>query len=213
MKLGSEWPDKYNLDSLRVLGSVGEPLNPEAFEWFYHVIGKDRCPIVDTWWQTETGMHMVTTVLGEPMRPGYVGKSIPGIVADVVDKDGKSVAPGKSGFLVIRQPWPAMMRTIWNNDERYRRVLGNDPRLLRGGRPCDQGGGRVHHGDREIRRPHHCLRPQHRYCRSGECAGLPQGSRRSGCDRETRSPQGEHDQGICHASCRPYPERETQERV
>ena len=82
-------------DSLRVLGSVGEPLNPEAFEWFYHVIGKDRCPIVDTWWQTETGMHMVTTVLGEPMRPGYVGKSIPGIVADVVDKDGKSVETGE----------------------------------------------------------------------------------------------------------------------
>ncbi len=121
MKLGREWPDKYNLSSLRVLGSVGEPLNPEAFEWFYHVIGKDRCPIVDTWWQTETGMHMVTTVLGEPMRPGYVGKSIPGVVADVVDKDGKSVGPGESGFLVIRQPWPAMMRTIYNNDERYRK--------------------------------------------------------------------------------------------
>ena len=133
MKLGSEWPDKYNLSSLRVLGSVGEPLNAEAFEWFYHVIGKDRCPIVDTWWQTETGMHMVTTVLGEPMRPGYVGKSIPGIVADVVDKDGKSVEPGKRGFLVIRQPWPAMMRTIWNNDERYRRVLGDDSGMLPGG--------------------------------------------------------------------------------
>ncbi|MFZ1897058.1 acetate--CoA ligase [Methanoregula sp.] len=127
MKLGREWPDKYNLSSLRVLGSVGEPLNPEAFEWFYHVIGKDRCPIVDTWWQTETGMHMVTTVLGEPMRPGYVGKSIPGIVADVVDKDGKSVEPGKSGFLVIRQPWPAMMRTIWNNDERYRKYWETIP--------------------------------------------------------------------------------------
>jgi len=127
MKLGQEWPDKYNLSSLRVLGSVGEPLNPEAFEWFYHVIGKDRCPIVDTWWQTETGMHMVTTVLGEPMRPGYVGKSVPGVVADVVDKDGKSVEPGKSGFLVIRQPWPSMMRTIWNNDERYRKYWETIP--------------------------------------------------------------------------------------
>ena len=127
MKLGREWPDKYNLDSLRVLGSVGEPLNPEAFEWFYHVIGKDRCPIVDTWWQTETGMHMVTTVLGEPMRPGYAGKSIPGVVADVVDKEGKSVEPGKSGFLVIRQPWPAMMRTIYNNDERYRKYWETIP--------------------------------------------------------------------------------------
>ncbi|MFZ1128818.1 acetate--CoA ligase [Methanoregula sp.] len=127
MKLGREWPDKYNLSSLRVLGSVGEPLNPEAFEWFYHVIGKDRCPIVDTWWQTETGMHMVTTVLGEPMRPGYAGKSIPGVVADVVDKEGKSVEPGKSGFLVIRQPWPAMMRTIYNNDERYRKYWETIP--------------------------------------------------------------------------------------
>ncbi|MFA5237668.1 MAG: acetate--CoA ligase [Methanoregula sp.] len=127
MKLGREWPDKYNLSSLRVLGSVGEPLNPEAFEWFYHVIGRDKCPIVDTWWQTETGMHMVTTVLGEPMRPGYVGKSIPGVVADVVDKDGKSLEPGKRGFLVIRQPWPAMMRTIWNNDERYRKYWETIP--------------------------------------------------------------------------------------
>ncbi len=127
MKLGEEWPNKYNLSSLRVLGSVGEPLNPEAFEWFYHVIGKDRCPIVDTWWQTETGMHMVTTVLGEPMRPGYVGKSVPGVVADVVDKDGKSVEPGKSGFLVMRQPWPSMMRTIWENDERYRKYWETIP--------------------------------------------------------------------------------------
>ncbi|WP_292368505.1 acetate--CoA ligase [Methanoregula sp. UBA64] len=127
MKLGEEWPNKYNLSSLRVLGSVGEPLNPEAFEWFYHVIGKDKCPIVDTWWQTETGMHMVTTVLGEPMRPGYVGKSVPGVIADVVDKDGKSVEPGKSGFLAIRQPWPSMMRTIWENDERYRKYWETIP--------------------------------------------------------------------------------------
>jgi acetyl-CoA synthetase len=127
MKLGREWPDKYNLSSLRVLGSVGEPLNPEAFEWFYHVIGKDKCPIVDTWWQTETGMHMITTVLGEPMRPGYVGKSIPGVIADVVDKDGKPVEPGTRGFLVIRQPWPSMMRTIWNNDERYRKYWETIP--------------------------------------------------------------------------------------
>lgn len=127
MKLGREWPDKYNLNSLRVLASVGEPLNPEAFEWFYHVIGRDKCPIVDTWFQTETGMHMITTVLGEPMRPGYVGKAIPGVVADVVDKDGITVEPGTRGFLAIRQPWPAMMRTIWNNDERYRKYWESIP--------------------------------------------------------------------------------------
>ncbi len=119
MKLGREWPDKYNLSSLRILGSVGKPLNPEAFEWFYEVIGKKKCPIVDTWWQTETGMHMITTVLGEPMRPGFAGKSIPGVVVDVVDRDGKAVEPGRSGFLVIREPWPSMMRTVYNNEERY----------------------------------------------------------------------------------------------
>ena len=105
----------------------GEPLNPEAFEWFYHVIGKAKCPIVDTWWQTETGMHMITTVLGEPMRPGFAGKSIPGVIADVVDKTGKSVPPGTSGFLVIKEPWPAMMRTVYNNEERYRKYWETIP--------------------------------------------------------------------------------------
>ncbi len=121
MKMGESWPNKYNLNSLRIIGSVGEPLNPEAFEWYYHVIGKDRIPILDTWWQTETGMHMVTTVLGEPMRPGFAGKPVPGIVADVVDKNGKSVPPGTGGFLVIKEPWPAMLRTVYKDDERYRK--------------------------------------------------------------------------------------------
>ncbi|MFA7198419.1 MAG: acetate--CoA ligase [Methanoculleus sp.] len=119
MRVGEEWPNRYNLSSLRVLGSVGEPLNPEAFEWYYRIIGKDRCPIMDTWWQTETGMHMVTTMIGEPMRPGFVGKPIPGVVADVVDMSGNSVPPGTGGLLVIKEPWPSMMRTIWNDDERY----------------------------------------------------------------------------------------------
>ena len=121
MKMGESWPNKYNLGSLRIIGSVGEPLNPEAFEWYYHVIGKDRTPILDTWWQTETGMQMITTVLGEPMRPGFAGKAIPGVVADVVDKNGKSVPPGTGGFLVIRTPWPAMLRTVYKDDERYRK--------------------------------------------------------------------------------------------
>jgi acetyl-CoA synthetase len=121
MKLGESWPNKYNLKSLRILGSVGEPLNPEAFEWYYHVIGKDRIPILDTWWQTETGMHMITTPLGEPMRPGFAGKAIPGVIADVVDKNGKPVPPGQGGFLVIRTPWPAMLRAVYKDDERYRK--------------------------------------------------------------------------------------------
>nr|WP_319377081.1 acetate--CoA ligase [uncultured Methanoregula sp.] len=121
MKMGEEWPDKYDLSSLRIIGSVGEPLNPEAFVWYHHAIGKDRCPIVDTWWQTETGMQMITTMVGEPMRPGFAGKPIPGVVADVVDKDGKPVQSGTGGFLAIMEPWPAMFRTVYNNDERYRK--------------------------------------------------------------------------------------------
>ena len=121
MKMGESWPDKYDLSSLRIIGSVGEPLNPEAFEWYYRVIGKKKCPILDTWWQTETGMHMITTMIGEPMRPGFAGKPIPGIEADVVDKDGKSVKPGTGGLLVIKSPWPAMLRTVYKDDERYRK--------------------------------------------------------------------------------------------
>ncbi|MEN6610215.1 MAG: acetate--CoA ligase, partial [Methanoregulaceae archaeon] len=127
MKFGDEYPDRYDLSSLRVLGSVGEPLNPEAFEWFYHTIGKGRCPLVDTWWQTETGMHMVTTMIGEPMRPGFAGKAVPGVIVDVTDKDGKSVPPGTGGFLVVRKPWPAMFRTIYGNDERYRKYWETVP--------------------------------------------------------------------------------------
>ena len=97
MRYGDEWPKNYDLSSLRVLGSVGEPLNPEAFEWFYHVIGGGRCPIVDTWWQTETGMHMLTTTIGEPMKPGFAGKPIPGAVVDVVNRHGDSVLPAPAG--------------------------------------------------------------------------------------------------------------------
>ncbi len=121
MKLGESWPNKYDLSSLRIIGSVGEPLNPEAFKWYYHVIGKDKIPILDTWWQTETGMHMITTMIGEPMRPGFAGRPIPGVEADVVDKDGEPVQPGTGGLLVIKSPWPSMLRTVWQDDERYRK--------------------------------------------------------------------------------------------
>jgi len=121
MKMGEAWPEKYNLSSLRIIGSVGEPLNPEAFEWYYRVIGKKKCPIIDTWWQTETGMTMITTMIGEPMRPGFAGKPIPGVEADVVDKNGTPVKPGTGGLLVIKSPWPAMLRTVYKDDERYRK--------------------------------------------------------------------------------------------
>ncbi|NYT04884.1 MAG: acetate--CoA ligase [Methanomicrobiales archaeon] len=127
MKFGEEWPEKYNLESLRIIGSVGEPLNPEAFEWYYRVIGKSACPILDTWWQTETGMHMITTTVGEPMKPGFAGRPIPGIVADVVDKQGNPVPPKIGGLLVIKEPWPAMLRTVYNNDERYRQYWEKIP--------------------------------------------------------------------------------------
>jgi acetyl-CoA synthetase len=127
MKMGEQWPNKYDLSSLRILGSVGEPLNPEAFEWYYRVIGKSKCPIVDTWWQTETGMQMITTFVGEKMRPGFAGKGIPGVIVDVVDKQGKPVKPKTLGFLVIRNPWPAMFRTILKNEERYRKYWETIP--------------------------------------------------------------------------------------
>jgi len=127
MRYGDEWPAKYDLSTLRVLGSVGEPLNPEAFEWYYHHIGGGRCPVVDTWWQTETGMHMLTTMIGEPMRPGFVGRPIPGVVADVVNREGNPVPPGTGGLLVIKEPWPSMMRTVWGDDERYRKYWETIP--------------------------------------------------------------------------------------
>lgn len=120
MRQGEEWPKKYNLNSLRVLGSVGEALSPEVFEWYYRVVGRNKCPILDTWWQTETGMHMITTAVGEPMKPGFVGRPVPGIVADVVDEKGQSVPPGVTGHLVIKEPWPSMMRAVYGNEERYR---------------------------------------------------------------------------------------------
>jgi acetyl-CoA synthetase len=127
MRMGEAWPHAHDLSSLRVLGSVGEPLNPEAFEWYRTVIGGEHCPIVDTWWQTETGMQMIATLIGEPMKPGFAGPALPGVVADIVDKSGKPVPPGTGGSLVICEPWPAMFRTILNNDARYRTYWSTIP--------------------------------------------------------------------------------------
>jgi acetyl-CoA synthetase len=132
MRVGDEWPARYDLSSLRILASVGEPLNPEAFVWFYRHIGHERCPIVDTWWQTETGMHMITTLVGEPMKPGYAGKPIPGVVADVVDINGNPVPAGQGGFLAIKEPWPSMMRMVYGDEERYRKYWNSDNHRLFG---------------------------------------------------------------------------------
>jgi len=121
MGKGEEWPNKYDMSSLRLLGTVGEPINPEAWRWYDRVIGGGRCPIVDTWWQTETGMIMICTLPAEPQKPGSAGLPLPGVEADVVDIDGNSVEePGKGGFLAIRKPWPAMLGTIYGDDDRYR---------------------------------------------------------------------------------------------
>ncbi|MGB0910390.1 MAG: acetate--CoA ligase, partial [Nitrospirales bacterium] len=117
MKYGEEWPGKYDLSSLRVLGSVGEPINPEAWEWFYRVTGSSK-PIMDTWWQTETGSILVTPLPCVPLKPGSATRPFLGIEADVVDRDGKSIPHG-GGFAVIKKPWPSMMRTIHNDPDRY----------------------------------------------------------------------------------------------
>jgi len=119
MKYGVKWPQKHKMPTLRILGSVGEPINPEAWKWYHKYIGKGRCPIMDTWWQTETGMNMITPLVSAPLKPGSGCKPFPGIIADVVDKKGKKVPVGKGGYLVIRNQWPSMLRTIFNNPERY----------------------------------------------------------------------------------------------
>jgi acetyl-CoA synthetase len=122
-KWGDQWPKKHDLSSLRLLGTVGEPINPEAWMWYYQAIGKGRCPIVDTWWQTETGMIMISPLPGAtPAKPGSATRPLPGVVAEVVDKQGRPLPPNQGGLLVIRQPWPAMLRTIYGDDERYRQM-------------------------------------------------------------------------------------------
>ena len=121
MKWGDEYPDKSNLSSLRLLGSVGEPINPEAWMWYREVIGKNNCPIVDTWWQTETGAIMISPLPGvTATKPGSAMRPLPGISAEVVDDAGKAVGNGRGGYLVLTKPWPSMMRGVWNEPVRYK---------------------------------------------------------------------------------------------
>jgi acetyl-CoA synthetase len=121
IKWGEQWALKHDLSSLRLLGTVGEPINPEAWMWYREVIGKRVCPIVDTWWQTETGAIMITPLPGATAtKPGSATKPFPGIEADVMTREGKSVGANEGGYLVIKRPWPSMLRTIWGDDERYR---------------------------------------------------------------------------------------------
>jgi acetyl-CoA synthetase len=121
MKLGDALPAQYDLSKLRVLGTVGEPINPEAWMWYHRIIGRERCPIVDTWWQTETGAAMMAPVPGvTSTKPGSCTQPLPGIFADIVDEEGRPVkTPDAGGYLVIKRPWPSMLRTIWGDNERY----------------------------------------------------------------------------------------------
>jgi acetyl-CoA synthetase len=119
MRFGESWVNRHDLSSLRLLGSVGEPINPEAWKWYHRVVGKEKCPIMDTWWQTETGMFMITPMPSVPLKPGSGTKPFPGIEMDIVNESGKSVKANEEGFLVIKTPWPAMIRTVYKDPERY----------------------------------------------------------------------------------------------
>jgi acetyl-CoA synthetase len=122
IKAGGDLPKKYDLSSLRILGTVGEPINPEAWMWYHTVVGNERCPIVDTWWQTETGGHLISPLPGAtPTKPGSCTLPLPGIITDIVDETGHSVGRGKGGILVIKRPWPSMIRTIWGDPERFKK--------------------------------------------------------------------------------------------
>jgi acetyl-CoA synthetase len=127
IKAGGELPKQYDLSSLRILGTVGEPINPEAWMWYHETVGGGRCPIVDTWWQTETGGHMITPLPGAtPTKPGSATFPLPGIIADIVDETGNSVGKGKGGILVIKRPWPSIVRTIWGDPERFKKTYYPD---------------------------------------------------------------------------------------
>jgi acetyl-CoA synthetase len=122
MRYGSQYPKKHDLSTLRLLGSVGEPINPEAWIWFYKHVGRSECPIMDTWWQTETGSFMISPLPVSLLKPGSVSKPLPGIDADVVDEQGNPVPPGRGGQLVIKKPWPSMLRTLYKDPEGYKKT-------------------------------------------------------------------------------------------
>ncbi|MGH2627732.1 MAG: acetate--CoA ligase, partial [Anaerolineales bacterium] len=119
MRFGEAWPARHDLSSLRLLGTVGEPINPEAWKWYHRAIGRERCPIMDTWWQTETGMFMITPLPSSPLKPGSATRPFLGQQAEVVGEDGRAVGDGEEGYLLLMRPWPAMLRTLYRDDDRY----------------------------------------------------------------------------------------------
>ena len=127
VKWGEQYPNRHDLSSLRLLGTVGETINPEAWMWYYKVIGKEKCPIIDTWWQTETGAIMISPLPGAtPTVPGTATHPFPGIIVDIVTKAGKAVPVGEGGYLVVKKPFPSMLRTIWRDDERYQKTYWSE---------------------------------------------------------------------------------------
>ena len=146
IKAGGDLPKRYDLSSLRILGTVGEPINPEAWMWYHETVGGGRCPIVDTWWQTETGGHMITPLPGvTATKPGSATFPLPGVFADIVDETGQSVGRGKGGILVIKKPWPSMLRTIWGDPDRFRKTYYPEDfhgkyYLAGDGATCDEDG-------------------------------------------------------------------------
>jgi len=119
MRFGDEWAKRHDLSTLRLIGSVGEPIDPKTWKWYYHKVGKGKCPIMDTWWQTETGMIMISPIPSMPLKPGSAGKPFPGLDIDIVDEKGVPVGANKKGYLIIKTPWPSMARTIYNDPDRF----------------------------------------------------------------------------------------------
>jgi len=122
MRFGNRYLDLYDISTLKIIGTVGEPLNSEAWMWLYKTIGKEKIPIIDTWWQTETGMQLISPLPSAYLKPGSVNKAVPGVEADIVDEEGNPVPIGKGGYLVIKKPWPAMFRTLYKDDEKYKEI-------------------------------------------------------------------------------------------
>ena len=202
MRQGDQWPGSANLSSLRLLGSVGEPINPEAWMWYRKVTG-DKHPIMDTWWQTETGAIMISPTPIMPLKPGSATKPFLGIEADVVDKQGNPVPEGEGGYLIIRQPWPSMMRTIYRDAERYEIVLADDRgRLLRGGFRLPRCGRLLLDSGARGRRDQEGGPPP-RFVRDRERAGLASRCRGSRRHWQAGRCQGREHQGIRHPQDRP----------
>ena len=181
IRLGNEWPEKHDLSSLRVLGTVGEPINPEAWMWYYNVIGKGRCPICDTWWQTETGGHLITPLPGvNTLKPGSASQPFFGVEPVVLRDDGSECAPNEGGKLCIKKPWPGIMRTTWGDHERFiNTYFATFKNMYFTGDGCrvDADGDYWLLGPRGRRRER--LRPSHRHGGSRERAREPRESRRS----------------------------------